>query len=82
MFRKLLNRRLVITGLALALALGAVTGFVAQDTDAAFEEVEHVYFSDPSHTEIVGLWLKTCWGAIYSTGTRTPYKETSYIPCN
>lgn len=71
-----LNRTL-IAGL---IALSALTAS-AISLAAPTNEIETVYFSDASHTTVVGETDLYCTGRHRSWGTTSIYKETTSYPC-
>lgn len=71
-----LNRP-ILAGL---IAITALTASVVSLAAPSYE-VETVYFSDASHTKIVGEYDLYCTGKHSSWGTTSAYKITSQSPC-
>jgi hypothetical protein len=82
MMSESLRRRLALTGLCLLLAFGLAS--LAADTQACpANEIEDYYFSDASHSTLVGYCIlqcdcygRGCWGSI------TAYRERYSYPCD
>lgn len=82
MLHQTFTRRILVTALALTLALVGIVGFAAHYADAGGVSIEHAYYSDAAHSQIAGVWFRTCSGGVYSSGPRTRFKETTYTPCS
>lgn len=46
------------------------------------KEVTTIYFSDASHTKIVGVVSKPCWGTVSKWGIITKYKDQIEWDCD
>lgn len=75
------SRRATLVLVALALVLVAGTSFFASNAGAAGEHVETTYFSDASHTSIIGFRMKTCSGHLSRFGSVSRFHETYSQPC-
>lgn len=61
----------------------AATLFVSlpQPSQAAGSYCETTFYSDATHTTIVGERIKTCSGSVFTWGTTSAYKVTACEPC-
>lgn len=74
--------RLGAVAVLLALVVGFGYGFFA-DTAYALpaNEVDRLYYSDGTYTNVVGERLLLCNGHLYTWGTFTSYVKTYSFPC-
>jgi Family of unknown function (DUF6289) len=75
------KRVLRMFALALALAAASFSMKSTETAEAANLLIACDYYSDATHTVLVGAYVRVCNGHINSWGTVTPYKVCSSEPC-
>lgn len=83
MTRFTLPRRSVLIALVLAFAVSAAAGFFGVGTTDALpcNEVDRLYYSDATYTNLVGERILLCNGQRWSWGITTSFVQIFTEPC-